>query len=231
MRIFTLLIIIVFSLACTSNIMDDQNPDIVESIPNSKSNYLALGDSYTIGQSVSEVERFPVILTNQLNKMGHSYNAPRIIAKTGWTTDELASAIVDENIKDTFDLVTLLIGVNNQYRGRDVENFRKEFKSLLNQAIDFAAGNKDNVIVISIPDWGVSPFAANKDREQIAMEIDLFNKIKKEETEDSGVRFVNITGISRSALNDPGLIAEDGLHFSGKMHELWVDEIIKQCFR
>lgn len=193
-------------------------------------NYLALGDSYTIGESVTEKERFPVILVDTLNKLNFNYSKPKIIAKTGWTTDELKTAIVAENIEERFNLVTLLIGVNNQYRGRDVEEYRTEFIELLNMAIEFGDNNPKNVIVISIPDWGVSPFAANRNRTEISTEIDAFNLVKKEETIKKGVKFVNITPISRTALNNADMIASDGLHFSGKMHQLWVNEILKSAF-
>ena len=193
-------------------------------------NYLALGDSYTIGESVTEKERFPVILVDTLNKLNFNYSKPKIIAKTGWTTDELKTAIVAENIEERFNLVTLLIGVNNQYRGRDVEEYRTEFIELLNMAIEFGDNNPKNVIVISIPDWGVSPFAANRNRTEISTEIDAFNLVKKEETIKKGVKFVNITPISRTALNNADMIASDGLHFSGKMHQLWVNEILNLHF-
>lgn len=230
MRIFTLLIIILFQLSCTAQLDEKDNPIMNDPVDTMQSNYLALGDSYTIGQSVPESERFPVILVNRLNELGYEYNSPRIIAKTGWTTDELDAGIQKENIRDTFDLVSLLIGVNNQYRGKDVEEFRIQFRDLLQQSIDFAGGNKDRVVVISIPDWGVSPFAEGRDREKIAMEIDLFNHVKKEETLYKNIKFVDITAISRSALGNSLYFAEDGLHFSGSMHERWVDEIIRQCF-
>lgn len=189
--------------------------------------YLALGDSYTIGESVLEKERFPVILVDTLNKLNFNYKPPKIVAKTGWTTDELKAAIVAENIQERFNLVTLLIGVNNQYRGRNIDEFRTQFVELLNMAIEFGGNNPKNVIVVSIPDWSVSPFASSRNREQIALEIDAFNAVKQEETLKKGVKFVNITPISRTALNNAEMIASDGLHFSGKMHKLWVNEILK----
>ena len=145
--------------------------------------YLALGDSYTIGESVSEKERFPLQLADSLNESGISVLKPTIVATTGWTTDELSKGIADTELNISYDLVTLLIGVNNQYRGLSLENYRKEFVQLLNQAIGFAEGNPKKVIVLSIPDWGVTPFADGRDRDQIAMEIDSFNAVKKEETE------------------------------------------------
>jgi lysophospholipase L1-like esterase len=148
-----------------------------------KYKYLALGDSYTIGESVEEYERFPVQLSARLKKEGIDIPNPLIIAKTGWTTDELMTAINEKNVRDTFDIVTLLIGVNNQYRSRSSEQFRGEFKQLLDIAINYAGGNKNHVFVLSIPDWGVTPFAEGRDRNKIAKEIDEYNKVKKEETE------------------------------------------------
>lgn len=197
-----------------------------------KFNYLALGDSYTIGESVGESERFPVQLVKRLQADSINIEDPQIIATTGWTTDELLAAIKEKNIKDTFNIVTLLIGVNNQYRGRDAENYRGELKQLIDIAVKYAGGNKDNVFVLSIPDWGVTPFAEGKDRNKIAAEIDLYNKVKKEECEKAGIKYYDITEISR--IKDQSLTASDGLHPSGKMYGLWVDKIygdIKKVLR
>lgn len=187
--------------------------------------YLALGDSYTIGESVAEDDRWPVLLTKNLNKAGIDISAPKIIARTGWTTDELKAKIVSENITQTYYLVSLLIGVNNQYRGRNAEEFRAEFADLLDISIKFAKNNPAHVIVVSIPDWGVTPFASDRNQKEISAQIDLFNAIKKEETEKRGVLFVDITPISRQASNNKSLIADDGLHPSGKMYQQWVEKI------
>ena len=188
-----------------------------------KYTYLAIGDSYTIGEMVKENERFPVQLSSMLNSDSIDIAEPLIIAKTGWTTDELLAAIKEKNVKDTFNVVTLLIGVNNQYRGRDSENYRMELKQLLDIAVNYTGGKKENVFVLSIPDWGVTPFAEGKDRGKIAAEIDEYNRVKKEECEKLGVKYYDITGISR--ISDPALIAADGLHPSGKMYKMWVDKI------
>lgn len=198
-----------------------QNPQ------NSKKTYLALGDSYTIGESVSPSERFPEILVKRLQEQDIAYDTPKIIARTGWTTGELIEAIKAENVQGNFNLVTLLIGVNNQYRGLSVEDYRKELKELLQTALAFASYNAGNVRVISIPDWGVSPFAEGRDLQQISREINAFNAVKKEETQKLNIPFVNITEITRSALNQEQYFALDGLHFSKEMHELWVNEILK----
>lgn len=181
---------------------------------------LCLGDSYTIGESVPVAERWPVQLAEVLRQRGMDVADPVIIAKTGWTTDELNDAIDDADPKGPFDLVTLLIGVNNQYRGRSAEEYRREFRALLARAIGFAGGRADRVIVLSIPDWGVTPYAAGRDREQIGREIDQFNAINREETGRARAHYVDITPISRKA--NPALIAEDGLHPSGAMYREWV---------
>jgi len=188
-----------------------------------KKKYLALGDSYTIGESVNENERFPVQLVSKLRGDSVDINDPVIIATTGWTTDELMAANKEKNVKDTFDVVTLLIGVNNQYRGRDVENYRGELKQLIDIAVNYAGGKKENVFVLSIPDWGVTPFAEGRDRKKISEEIDSYNRVKKEECDKAGIKYYDITEISR--IKDPLLTASDGLHPSGKMYGIWVDKI------
>ncbi len=182
--------------------------------------YLALGDSYTIGESVDESERWSMQLAELLKREGHSTEVT-IIARTGWTTDELWEGIQAQEIKPPYDLVSLLIGVNNQYRGRDIEEYREGFIFLLDKSIEYAGGDADRVFVLSIPDWGVTPFASSRDSKQIALEIDQFNAINKEETETAGAHYIDITPISREAVSDPSLIAGDGLHPSGKMYAEW----------
>ncbi|MBT5393471.1 MAG: SGNH/GDSL hydrolase family protein [Flavobacteriaceae bacterium] len=189
--------------------------------------YLALGDSYTIGESVKESERWPVQLSNSLrNKL----NKPVIIAKSGWTTDQLIDTLNKINFNKKFDFVSLLIGVNNQYRGRSVENFKEGFTILLKKSIEYANYKKERVMVVSIPDWGVTPFAKNKNRTIIGNEIDAFNKVIHDECMKNNITFFNITEISRKAVNDNSLIAEDGLHPSKKMYKQWV-KIIKPYFK
>ncbi|MFH1764558.1 MAG: SGNH/GDSL hydrolase family protein [Gemmatimonadota bacterium] len=185
--------------------------------------FLALGDSYTIGESVDSALRWPVQLAKAIAEEGIPTREPVIIARTGWTTEELANGIEDAGITDAFDLVTLLIGVNNQYRGRDLEEYRVQFLDLLARAIDFSGGIPGNVVVLSIPDWGVTPFAEGRDRGQIGQEIDAFNSVLREESEAAGVRYVDVTGISRRAVTDPSLVAADGLHPSGAMYALWAE--------
>ncbi len=183
--------------------------------------FLALGDSYTIGQSVKTAERWPVQLAALLRTQGFKIDDPLIIARTGWTTDELSTAIDAANPQGPYELVSLLIGVNNQYRGRSPEEYRQQFTALLQRAIGFAGGQPGRIIVLSIPDWGVTPFASGLDSAAIAVEIDVFNAINKEEAVRLGAHYVDVTPISRQAPDDPALIADDGLHPSGKMYAAW----------
>lgn len=189
--------------------------------------FLALGDSYTIGEAVSEEERWPLQLKVLLNTKGIILNEIDIIAKTGWTTDELMQAITDRGLKGMYNYVSLLIGVNNQYRGYPIGNYEKEFTQLLATAINYAAGVKENVIVLSIPDWGVMPFAEGRDRDTIAREIDEFNAVNKSVAIKEGVKYVDITPISKLAGFDKNLVALDGLHPSGAMYKLWAQEVAK----
>jgi lysophospholipase L1-like esterase len=183
--------------------------------------FLALGDSYTIGEGVAAADRWPVQLARLMRAEGITLEDPIIIATTGWTTDELADAIARKNPQGPYDLVSLLIGVNNQYRGRDLKEYRAQFVELLTQAITLAGGDPKRVLVLSIPDWGVTPFAANRHRETVSGQINAFNAVNAEETARLGARYVDITPISRQAADDRSLLAGDGLHPSGKMYALW----------
>lgn len=187
--------------------------------------YLALGDSYTIGEQVEAKDNFPHQVTAILNKAGLDVAPPKIIAVTGWTTDELAAAISQENIQDTFSFVTLLIGVNNQYRGRSLENYQDEYKQLLEQAIGFAGGDTDKVFVLSIPDWGVTPFAEGRDREQIAKEIDAYNTIKEAMTKAHKCHWLEITESTREHGTDESYLVGDKLHYSGKEYAIWAQRL------
>jgi len=188
--------------------------------------FLALGDSYTIGEQVDSSLRWPAQLARRLREERFPLSDPLIIAQTGWTTDELEAGIQAVGPTGPFDLVSLLIGVNNQYRGREVEEYRIQLRGLLNQAVALSGGRPERVLVLSIPDWGVMPFAGDRDRGSIARQIDSFNRAKKEEAAALGIRFVDITEISREALGNPSLAAEDGLHPSGLQYSLWVDEAL-----
>ena len=186
---------------------------------------LCLGDSYTIGESVQFAENFPNQTVSQLRKDGYAFEEPEIVAQTGWTTDELQTAIDNHSLKNSYDFVTLLIGVNNQYRGRTVENYKSQFESLLKQAIQFANGKADRVIVLSIPDWSVTPFARDRDTKQIAIQIDNYNSANAAIAEAHQVRYIDITPSSREAANDRSLIASDGLHPSAKEYEKWSEKL------
>jgi lysophospholipase L1-like esterase len=188
--------------------------------------YLALGDSYTIGESVGESERYPMQLARILREQKIEIADPEIIAVTGWTTDELNAGIDRANPQGTYSLVSLLIGVNNQYRGRSVEEFRTQFAALLKRAVGFAGGESNHVIVFSIPDWGVTPFAQGQDRGRIGRQIDQFNAVCRDECAKQNVTFIDITPISKRAAEDRTLVAEDGLHPSRKMYELWAHEAL-----
>ena len=188
--------------------------------------YLALGDSYTVGEQVPFHDSFPYQTAKLLRRDKVEVTDPVIIAKTGWTTDELAMAVREEGIKETFSVVTLLIGVNNQYRGRDVENYREEFTQLLTQAIVFANGHTQNVFVVSIPDWGVTPFAEGRDRAKVAHEIDAYNKAKKEITLAHKCHYTDITDSTRKNGTTKDYLAEDGLHPSGKEYKIWAERLL-----
>ena len=210
-------------LSCRSTEnQDDSMPDMNPNNP--KRTFLALGDSYTIGESVDEKDRWSLqlidLLKNEFNLTKHD-----IVARTGWTTSELTEAIQARNLTDQYDIVSLLIGVNNQYRGQSLDNYRVEFKNLLNTSIRFAKNDAKKVIVLSIPDWGKTPFAKGSNTEKIASEIDAFNNVAKEECKKANIVFVNITEITRKN-TDASMFASDGLHYAGKMHRLWAFEVL-----
>ncbi|HEX7904599.1 MAG TPA: SGNH/GDSL hydrolase family protein [Chitinophagaceae bacterium] len=190
--------------------------------------YLALGDSYTIGQSVPPAENFPN-QTVTLLKSDSINVAARIIATTGWTTDELETGIIAANaidpLKASYDFVSLLIGVNNQYRGRPVDVYKTEFEELLKKAMRFAGNKADHVVVVSIPDWGITPFGAGADRDRVAREIDVYNAANKQIALRYNVHYLDITPWTREAATDLSLVAPDGLHPSGKEYKRWAEKI------
>lgn len=191
--------------------------------------YLALGDSYTIGTSVAAQESFPYQLVDSLKKEQINLSSIKVIAQNGWTTTDLLQAIEREKLQNKYKFVTLLIGVNNQFRGGSKQVYENEFKVLLETAINFAGGNKKHVFVLSIPDYAVTPFGRNNT--EISKEIDEFNAINKRITEQTGCYYLDITPISRLAKNDIALIAQDGLHPSAKMYAMWVFELKKQMLK
>ena len=220
-----ILVLIITMLSCNSTetqntiAPDNMNPN------NPKRTFLALGDSYTIGESVDEKDRWSMhlidLLKNEFNFTKHD-----IIARTGWTTSELSQAIEARKLTEQYDMVSLLIGVNNQYRGQSLDNYRVEFKQLLNISIKFAKNDAKKVIVLSIPDWGKTPFARGQDTQKIATEIDAFNNVAKEECKKVNIVFIDITELTRNN-TEASMFANDGLHYSGKMHRLWATEALK----
>lgn len=187
--------------------------------------YLALGDSYTIGESVEQAGTFPYQLVERLTKELHlSFSEIKVVAKTGWTTAELQEGIKRAKPKGHYQLVTLLIGVNNQYRGYPIETYKKEFSELLNQAIGFAGGEKSRVIVVTIPDYGCTPFGAEM-AVKIDKELREYNQAAKEICDKNGVKWTDIFEISKRAKKQSELIATDNLHPSAAMYSLWANEI------
>ena len=186
--------------------------------------YLALGDSYTIGESVCAVCNYPKQLTDSLNAVLKEKTSVEIIAKTGWTTTDLLTAIAAETPSKDYDLVTLLIGVNNQYQGKPFSLYEEEFPELLNRAIDFAKGNTNRVIVLSIPDYAFTPFGQSSGKaEKITSELKKYNAFAEKISNEKGVRFINITPITQNGLKDSALVASDGLHPSKKAYRKFVE--------
>lgn len=188
--------------------------------------WLALGDSYTIGEGVVAADRWPNQLARALRDSGTDIDDPRIIATTGWTTDELSEAMdrVQPPLAASYALVSLAIGVNDQYRGRDVDEYRRGFTALLDRAIALAGGRADRVLALSIPDWGVTPFARHEagNRGNIAAEIDAYNAAAHAICDQRGVAFVDITPLSRTHGADADMLVTDGLHPSAAMYAQWV---------
>lgn len=223
MKIFLLTVLAGLNLACQSvpEPAPVTNPLNLNARP-----YLALGDSYTIGESVPEAERWSVQLATLLQARGVEVPLPEIMARTGWTTAELQDAIAKNPTNQRYELVSLLIGVNNQYRGQSRERYRRELAELLRTSVDLAKGRADRVFMLSIPDWGVTPFGTSRDQEKIAREIDAFNAVAIEECRKVNVTYIDITPLSRTALGDASLVASDNLHFSGKMYRLWAEKAL-----
>ncbi|NND94458.1 MAG: SGNH/GDSL hydrolase family protein [Flavobacteriales bacterium] len=186
--------------------------------------YLALGDSYTIGQSVSYTDRWPSQLVSKLDSMGITVDSLKFIAQTGWTTISLQNAINAEQPLGVFDMVSLLIGVNDQFQGAPFGQFQQGFDTLLTQAMIFAGG-QENIFVVSIPDYGVTPFGSNNS-DEIAEEIDMYNTYMQDECLDRGVPFINVTSISRNLGSSQGALASDNLHPSGYQYGLWANKIV-----
>ncbi|WP_423146789.1 SGNH/GDSL hydrolase family protein [Rubrolithibacter danxiaensis] len=224
-------VILVICLGCSNEEKEVLTPSL--QLTNEKSlNFLALGDSYTIGTSVSPAESYPYQLSDSVKTDSITLKKVKIIAQNGWTTADLIQALEKEQPEGKFDIVTLLIGVNNQFQRGSIERYEKEFKELLDRALKYSGGVKSHVFVLSIPDYGVTPFGGNDP--EISKEIDAFNTANKNITETAGINYVDITSISRLAKNDSSLLARDGLHPSAKMYAMWVEKLkealLKQDF-
>lgn len=194
--------------------------------------YLALGDSYTIGESVPLHESFPYQLVQQLRAKHPGFQAPEIVAKTGWTTNELATHLIHTLLQKQYDFVTLLIGVNNQYRNLSITEFDQEFTFLLLKALQYNGHQNNRVFVLSIPDWSHTPFAQNKAQEtgldlaETSAQIDAFNDVIKKRCEDMEIEFVYITDVTRNCA--PEMLAHDGLHYSANMHQIWANLLLQK---
>jgi lysophospholipase L1-like esterase len=196
--------------------------------------YLALGDSYTIGQGVSETERFPYLTVAILRKQNIQFNAPKYIATTGWTTANLQAAIEAGATLHTFDVVSLLIGVNDQYQHLDTAGYKLRFEQLLQKAIALAGERTTHVFVLSIPDYSATPFVADTDKARVQNDLQLFNAINKEVSLHYKVTYIDITPLTREAAADLSLLADDQLHYSAKAHQQWAErlaEAIRQSLR
>ncbi|MCA9669888.1 MAG: SGNH/GDSL hydrolase family protein [Myxococcales bacterium] len=231
-----LLLIALLASSCTSSstppVADaraDRQPATVGDSTAPAERFLALGDSYTIGERVTPAERWPVQLGALLAKAGQPVAAPEIIARTGWTTDELDAGIDAAAPSGRYALVSLLIGVNDQYRGGSANDYRPRFERLLARAIAFAGDDARRVIVLSIPDWGVTPFAPAARRQEIGAAIDAFNAENRAASSARGARYVDVTAISREAASDTSLVAGDGLHPSGKMYRRWAEAALSSA--
>jgi lysophospholipase L1-like esterase len=231
MRLLSLLFSFLLMLAggCTSQLPAPAGPAAAPASPTGpipmgpEIVYLALGDSYTIGEGVGEADRWPVQLAALARQQGLNVKAPDIIARTGWTTSELQVAIAAANKPTIYGLVSLLIGVNNQYRGQSLASYRTEFRELLRTAVGLAGGRANRVFVLSIPDWSQSPYAQQRrlDAYQIGLEIDAFNAVAQDECRQAGVACINITPQTRAAGTNASQFARDGLHYSGAQMQQW----------
>lgn len=192
---------------------------------------LALGDSYTIGEAVPPAGRWVAMVAAGLRAVGISLEPPEIVAQTGWTTDELEAAIVAAGTSGSFDLVTLMVGVNDQFRGRDLARFRARYAGLLERAVGFAGGEPGHVLAISIPDWGVTPFARARAGLELARTVDDFNDAAASEALSRAVRWVDVTRASRELSLQPGMLAGDGLHPSASQHAAWAAIILPEARR
>jgi lysophospholipase L1-like esterase len=187
---------------------------------------LALGDSYTIGEGVAADQRWPEQLATRLRASGLDVPPPRVIATTGWRSDDLSRAIGRAQLEPPYALVTLLIGVNDQYQDYREKGYPARFAMLLKRALELAGGDRKRLIVVSIPDYSVTPFARKMNRAKVSAAIERYNKVNRDTVARQGIVYVDVTEISREAATNSGLLADDGLHPSGSMYARWVEKIL-----
>lgn len=229
---FVLILLILFGCgkkngvvpAVDTTINNSQTPPAIH--PKDSVSYLALGDSYTYGSGVAQIQSFPYQLAAELHGQNYLISDPRVIAFQGWTAADLLTGIRTANITRTFDFVTLLIGVNDEHGGTDHATYTTQVDQLITQAIAYARGYSRRVFVLSIPDWSVTPFAAGMDRAKIKADVAAFNSINEGECKKFGANYLDISAISELAADDPSLTAGDGLHPSAKMYALWVGQLL-----
>lgn len=220
---------LIFCLALTLffSCKESSTPENEEVTEKNTVNYLALGDSYTIGESVAAENRWPVQLTERLRADGFEIQDPMIIATTGWTTQDLLKAINSQLSNEKFDLVSVSIGVNNQYQGKPISEYREDLYTIFRKAISLSKNDTEGVFAVSIPDYGATPFGAARS-EEIGRELEEFNNVFEEVATEFDIDFYNITPISKRAAEEPELTAQDNLHPSGEMYRLWVDHFYEE---
>ncbi len=217
--------------ACTKAGVTNTNSAVAATIaaPDTVKNaftYLALGDSYTIGQSVQPNERYPFLTVQELRSENVNIDGPQYIATTGWTTQDLENSIGTQKPSNNYDIVTLLIGVNDQYQHLDTAGYRKRFNDLLNKAVELAKNRYTHVVVLSIPDYSATPFVDSAQKMTVRNEIDVFNAINREITMSKNVSYIDITQLSREVSVDPSLLASDNLHYSAREYQKWAELLV-----
>ncbi|HET8753696.1 MAG TPA: SGNH/GDSL hydrolase family protein [Salinimicrobium sp.] len=225
-KLFYLSILLIGISACNNSIEKEiKMPENSE-----KLSFLALGDSYTIGESVSPKLRWPVQLVDSLKSHGIALKDPKIIAITGWTTQDLLNAMDNQLENEKFDLVSVSIGVNNQYQGKSIKDYENDLHTIFKKAIFHSKFGIKGVFAVSIPDYGATPFGAAKSKE-IEKEIAQFNEVFEKVASEFNIEFYKITPISKRASEEKDLVADDGLHPSGKMYSLWVEEFLPEIIQ